>query len=685
MSQYPPFQELNAARKRLIEKEQSQPDMVNLAMLASLARKIEPELLHALRFSLSDRFSVDRRPTVRTEAALWFSPFIESRGPDGITFLPAFSELLRERLKIEGSLLEAAHQVIQECHKNSPPIIHLEEELIYLSMSRCIMETERRQLLEQNIWRVVKAISTGKRRGLEEWIVEMWPRLPETACKNPLLAQLRNVSEIKILQYDSPASSKSNFTKLAKVDFSHVTTVVLDVQLVRDILRIGFLFDEGKIGFRVPNIEPITLGIQFPTVSRIITARVVPYGEFIDISAKSGPALIRTIDGQIYQIDPKLFEKQEIVGKPLTSDIFQPHILKEEPYVRELISGEQAASLYLFSWDEIPGNDNSRLIDYLKFNFNIDWVKTAKIEKTNDGDIIKVSNKENYLSLRLNDAKTKVILKINEDTTDEFTVKLEKGKLKICTYPTIERSVTKFIDAENEQKQRKEDKKYHITNKIKWPLEAEDLRIDALNYIHKTDGIKNFLEGNGLYIVCGLKGLGKTLVLRAKRMKYLELKTNTLQSYVMIPESEQVDVLASFNLLEYKWDLINNSVIWSNIWGLSIGLSIISHFFTRLDDKNKESLNWKLKQILKVRDKRHNNYLRLLLDYTTKLQSNPSRFVLLTLNSINKNILDANLFSELYANIFDILKQDIRSGCVVFIDQVDKHSVAGRLSPQPSQ
>ncbi len=206
-----------------------------------------------------------------------------------------------------------------------------------------------------------------------------------------------------------------------------------------------------------------------------------------------------------------------------------------------------------------------------------------------------------------------------------------------------------------------------------WPYDAEDLRFDALKYIHPTDNIKLFLEGNGVYIVCGLKGLGKTLVLRAKRMTYLELSTKTLQSYVIIPESPQeLDVLASFNQREHKWDMINNNVIWLSIWGLSIGLSIISYFITRLDDKNKGLLIWNMKQVLKVKDKRHNNYLGLLLDYTTKLKSNPSRFVTLTLNSINMNIIDANLISELYSNILGILKQDITSGCVVFIDQVDK-------------
>jgi hypothetical protein len=88
---------------------------------------------------------------------------------------------------------------------------------------------------------------------------------------------------------------------------------------------------------------------------------------------------------------------------------------------------------YLFCWDEIPGNDSGRLIDFLKLNYCIDWVKTAKIEKIDDGKTIKLSTEKNSLSLRLNDDKTKVDLKINDDRTDEFTAKMKNGKLHIYT------------------------------------------------------------------------------------------------------------------------------------------------------------------------------------------------------------------------------------------------------------
>lgn len=86
---------------------------------------------------------------------------------------------------------------------------------------------------------------------------------------------------------------------------------------------------------------------------------------------------------------------------------------------------------YLFSWDEVPGNDSGRLIEYLKQEFDIGWVETAKIEKIDNVRIIRVTTEKNYLSLGLNNEKTMVNLKIDDGRSAEFMTKSENGKLNI--------------------------------------------------------------------------------------------------------------------------------------------------------------------------------------------------------------------------------------------------------------
>ncbi len=98
-------------------------------------------------------------------------------------------------------------------------------------------------------------------------------------------------------------------------------------------------------------------------------------------------------------------------------------------YFLKLRIGEK----YLFTWDDVPDNDNGRLIDFLKKGFGVEWIsrKSVKIEKTKKGNIIKVSTPDNSLSLKMNDTKTEVILKTNDDRNARLIAKTEDGKMKI--------------------------------------------------------------------------------------------------------------------------------------------------------------------------------------------------------------------------------------------------------------
>ncbi len=90
------------------------------------------------------------------------------------------------------------------------------------------------------------------------------------------------------------------------------------------------------------------------------------------------------------------------------------------------------AQRYLFIWDEIPGNDSRKLIEFLEKIFDIDWVKTSIIEKTDDGKTIKVYTEKKSLSLTLNDEKKRVSLKIDEKEYI-YNVEMMNGKLNIYT------------------------------------------------------------------------------------------------------------------------------------------------------------------------------------------------------------------------------------------------------------
>lgn len=86
--------------------------------------------------------------------------------------------------------------------------------------------------------------------------------------------------------------------------------------------------------------------------------------------------------------------------------------------------------VYLFNWDEVPGDDNETFIQCLKNKFDIGWVKTAQIiKKDNDGTIVASDSKHNNLLLRYNNDK--IVDIINNSKTHKCIAKRENGDLNI--------------------------------------------------------------------------------------------------------------------------------------------------------------------------------------------------------------------------------------------------------------
>ena len=89
---------------------------------------------------------------------------------------------------------------------------------------------------------------------------------------------------------------------------------------------------------------------------------------------------------------------------------------------------------HLFNWNEIPGNENMLLINYLYMRYGVDWVRTARIEKTNSNKTIIISNHINNISLGLDNDKNTVKLKIDDVTKDELIANNENGRLNIYDF-----------------------------------------------------------------------------------------------------------------------------------------------------------------------------------------------------------------------------------------------------------
>ncbi len=98
------------------------------------------------------------------------------------------------------------------------------------------------------------------------------------------------------------------------------------------------------------------------------------------------------------------------------------------------------STTYSFCWDEIPGNDNEKLLDFINQKFTIDWKKPIKIEKIDNNSTIKVYDEKNVILFRLNIEQNGINIEIKNELSYKLIAKRENGKLNI--YSIIEGMVT---------------------------------------------------------------------------------------------------------------------------------------------------------------------------------------------------------------------------------------------------
>jgi hypothetical protein len=197
---------------------------------------------------------------------------------------------------------------------------------------------------------------------------------------------------------------------------------------------------------------------------------------------------------------------------------------------------------YLFNWDEILETDKASLVEFLRLNYGINWVKTANIKKSSDGKTIEISDGNNSLSLRLNDEKMTVNLTINSVRTDEFIVKMKDGKPNIYTKKITE--------------QRRGPGEYHVGPKsivlitgymilftilllssfvLFWPCVTKDSGCDTVVYLWR---FPIFGEVRSLVNVMLAGALGSMLHALRSFYKYVgqrELVWSWLAMYILLP------------------------------------------------------------------------------------------------------------------------------------------------------
>ena len=84
---------------------------------------------------------------------------------------------------------------------------------------------------------------------------------------------------------------------------------------------------------------------------------------------------------------------------------------------------------YLFSWDDVPGNDSGGLLRFLMGDLDIGWAENTEINKSDDGKTISIVKDKNSAEIIVDEKEEKATLKISDGRTYDLKVKKENGGL----------------------------------------------------------------------------------------------------------------------------------------------------------------------------------------------------------------------------------------------------------------
>lgn len=89
------------------------------------------------------------------------------------------------------------------------------------------------------------------------------------------------------------------------------------------------------------------------------------------------------------------------------------------------------AEEYIFSWENVPGNQSQGLLDYLKKDLHLSWAENAAISKSDDQKNICISKDNQMAEIVMDETKGVAVLKASNARIYDLKVKEEAGQHKI--------------------------------------------------------------------------------------------------------------------------------------------------------------------------------------------------------------------------------------------------------------
>ncbi|UIX30071.1 FxSxx-COOH system tetratricopeptide repeat protein [Streptomyces sp. GQFP] len=269
-----------------------------LAVLLSVASRIEPELMRAVRIAVAPLLDVS------AEVDLWFGNLVERRGYGYVSLradlLPSLRTELADRLagSPSGAPVHRLWSVMERLHKDRSPALFAEEWATWLAIRD---GADADLAIERALRPALRALVEQGRDGVARWFAGAWPRLPEPVRRTTTAWQLATVTSARlsgvILRPELP--ERLTVTDIGLIA-ARLPRVSLRVRRCGPDLLLGERAD-GVGGFtvEVPDTDPRVLDLLDDPLPRTL---LVSRGATATERVGWGPVRLLTADGAVYAV-----------------------------------------------------------------------------------------------------------------------------------------------------------------------------------------------------------------------------------------------------------------------------------------------------------------------------------------------------------------------------------------------
>jgi hypothetical protein len=272
------------AAARIDELQLANEAACDLAHLASLAARAEPELLRKLR--------IDVLPSVSAsaEADLWFSDVAGARSTSWLLLRPEVAELMRKQVaaRFDDERLTRARSIIAIAHEKASPLVQLEDEIHWLTMRGDM------KAVDAKLEVLVKALRSPNAEAAARWTIRAMPRFSNVVRARPGAWLARFIAEQHLgesVRFEPGTESvPPEVWPLVRGALSSTDVWVRMIPAGVEFSR------EPLIGARritAPLTEPVVVEIERSSERERIT---IPREGVVQAKA-SGSITMRTIDG----------------------------------------------------------------------------------------------------------------------------------------------------------------------------------------------------------------------------------------------------------------------------------------------------------------------------------------------------------------------------------------------------